>query len=171
MRIRVEAASYALDAKSTVAIDGKQVWVSEPMKTGKSRGVNIMFFEPVSGTLYSITNCDTYKCSEEADKLAATINNAPNGTIIIGVTFDEPTRRMSDKARLALNSIGVDISGVPFRGRFAFVAQKGFSRQTQQVKSTDYTGTSVLEVSVRGRKLIQLILRLKSDVSMCLLVL
>jgi len=52
-----------------------------------------------------------------------------HGSVIVGVTGDEPRRRLND-ALETLRQVGVDVSDVRSRGSFAFVAQKGFQSKT-----------------------------------------
>ncbi len=70
---------------------------------------------------------------------------------MIGVSHAEPMASLTDAAKQALASLGVDLSGLPERGCFAFVAQKGYKEHTQLVKSADSSRTSVLEVCITGQ--------------------
>jgi len=48
------------------------------------------------------------------------------GTVLVGVTDDEPSSRLSDDAKgMMLNVIGVDLMSLVWRGKFVFVAQVG----------------------------------------------
>ena len=112
-----------------------------------------MYLDTWSGAVSSITNFDTAdkSSSKASKKLVSMIENAPQRAIVIGVTFDDPMKNLSKAAKKALASLGVDTAGVPYRGRFAFVAEKGRTELTQLVKSDSDIGTSVLKVRTSGK--------------------
>ena len=58
-----------------------------------------------------------------------------DGSIIVGVTADEPANYLHD-ALSTLGSLGANVSDVQTRGVFGFVAQKSFPHKTALRKVT-----------------------------------
>ena len=99
-------------------------------KPHKSPGINILLVEPFSCLRQASRYFNTYQSSVAATELSTYLRQVSQGVIIVGVTADDPTRRLAS-ALPALQQLGVDVSDVRFRGSFVFVAQKGFPAKTQ----------------------------------------
>jgi len=72
---------------------------------------------------------DTYSSTSTAAQLRDYIRRLDHGSVIVGVTADEPYRNL-EAALPALREIGVYVDDVRFRGSFAFIAQKGYRAKT-----------------------------------------
>jgi len=85
--------------------------------------------------------------------MANYLNGLPMSTVLIGVTADDPHSSLETNGINALRSLGVDVSGLVYRGKAAFVAQIGRSSVTVS-KITSSGGNNLqISVTVRGKRL------------------
>jgi len=95
-----------------------------------NRGVNVMLVDPFSCSVQQESLLfDTAGDPNAATALTNYLQQVNRGNIIVGLTGDEPTNRLSS-ALPTLRGNGVDVADVQWRGSFAFVAQKGFPTKT-----------------------------------------
>jgi len=94
------------------------------------RGFNVVTLDMSTCKASKFGHFDTYYSGTEADALATYINDSPDGTHILGVTDDDATNALSDNAKKALKSIGVDVSNMVFHDKVLFHAVKGHPEQT-----------------------------------------
>jgi len=94
------------------------------------RGVNTILIDPFSCSAQAIHHFDTYESTDASTKLSNYLQQVNHGSIIVGVSADEPMYRLTDYAKSTLQLLGADISDVQFRGSFGFIAQKGFPAKT-----------------------------------------
>jgi len=95
---------------------------------GGQRGFNIIELAVGNCSSSSYQHFDTFDTTQngiESTDLANYINNLPQSTVLIGVTADEASNGLTDVAKTALRSIGVDVSTLRYRGSLSFVAQVG----------------------------------------------
>jgi len=95
-----------------------------------ARGFNVVTLDMYTCKASKFGHFDTYNSGTEADALAKYINDSPDGTHILGITCDDATNALSDNAKKALKSIGVDVSGMVFHDKALFHAVKGHPDQT-----------------------------------------
>ena len=116
-----------------VKINGDLVWHSAhgSLSIGDRRGVSIIKVNPYSCSLLEEPRLqfDTHGAPGDATALSNYLQQLDSGTIIVGVTADEPVYNLQN-ALSALNDMGADVSDVQSRGTFAFVAQKDFPGKT-----------------------------------------
>ena len=93
------------------------------------RGVNIFVVDPLKCSVRQKRRFDTHGNGNAARHLSSYLQKLKRGSIIVGVTADEPTKRLAS-ALPTLKSIGVNVADVTHRGAFAFLAQKGFPAKT-----------------------------------------
>jgi len=95
------------------------------------RGVGTLLVDPFSCSVREVHQYDTYTSYpvNSAVELSNYLQQLNNGSIVVAVTGDEPTRKLAD-AWSTLQQFGADVSDVQFRGAFCFVAQKGFPTKT-----------------------------------------
>ena len=76
--------------------------------------------------------------------MATYINTIPLNTVLIGITSDDAQNNLTQSARSALMAIGVNVTGLQFRGKVAFVAQIG--RPTVTVSQVSPSGGASLKI-------------------------
>ena len=82
--------------------------------------------------------------------MANYINSLPASTVLIGVTSDEAKTNLETNGKAALLSIGVDVTGLEFRGKVAFVAQVGRPELTVMKMGPRYGDNVNITVNVQG---------------------
>ena len=92
---------------------------------------------------------DTYWSSSS---LITYLGNLANGTVLVGITIDEPYMNLAPAFPLLL-SMGMNVSDVGFRGMFAFILQKGNPGKTILAKSTARSDPLELLVKQTGLKI------------------
>jgi len=127
--IRIKAASsYATftdeDKNSYIQVNGL-TYVDSFVTKVACRGFNLLALDPTTckGTFYD--HYDTSVSSPEADRLASYLYTVKDGTHILGVIIDDGFLTINPGARNALNSIGVDTTGMVFQDKLIFHAVKG----------------------------------------------
>ena len=130
-----------------VAINGERVINTT---SGTYLGFNLVELNVSSCSASNIRHFDTYSSTIISDNMATYINGLPLNTVLIGVTADEPTSSLSQNAKSALLAIGVDVTGLQYRGKVSFVAQIG--RPAISVSEVDPPGgyNSKITVNVNG---------------------
>ena len=137
-------------------MDNVTVWeTSNRANTQQIRAVNILLVEPFNCSLLESHNFDTFQSRDAATELSTYLRQVRHGDFIVGVTADDPTRRLAS-ALPALQQLGVDVSDVRFRGSFVFVAQKGFPAKTELRKALNEQESARnqprLSVNIAGNK-------------------
>jgi len=93
------------------------------------RGVNIILVDQFQCSVLESRRFDTWGESNAATELSNYLKQVSRGSIIVGVSADEPSRYLNS-ALAILREIGADVTDVQIRGAFGFVAQKGFPAKT-----------------------------------------
>jgi len=93
------------------------------------RGVNAFVVDPFSCSVRESRSFDTWVDPNGATELSNFLKQVNRGSIIVGVSADEPTLHLAS-ALLTLREIGADVSDVQYRGSFGFVAQRCFPDKT-----------------------------------------
>ena len=93
------------------------------------RGVNTVLIDPFSCSVRESRRFDTHFSTSNSTELSNYLQQLSNGSIIVGVSADEP-RRWLGPALSTLRHFGVEVSDVERRGTFGFVAQKGYPAKT-----------------------------------------
>jgi len=114
-----------------------------------NRGFTIAQLNVTSCSISSTMSFDIWLSTSESINMANYINGLPMSTVLIGVTADEPSRYLETNAKTALRSLGVDVSGLVFRGKVAFVVQIG--RPSVRVSRIASSGGNNLQISVTVR--------------------
>ena len=110
------------------------------------RGINTLVVDPIQCSAGDPQIFDTYVSSV---LLITYLNSLSNGTILAGVTCDEPFSSLAPAFPLLL-SMGVDVSNVGFRGMFAFILQKGYKNKTISSKATTRADPLTMIVQISG---------------------
>ena len=87
--------------------------------TNYKRGINTVVVDPIQCSAGDPQSFDTFASSAS---LITYLGSLSNGTILAGVTCDEPYLSLAPAFPLLL-SMGVDVRNVGFRGMFAFILQ------------------------------------------------
>jgi len=93
------------------------------------RGVNIFVVNPFKCSVLEARQFDTWGNANAASHLSSYLQRLKHGSIIVGVSADEPTKRLAH-ALPTLKKVGANVANVTYRGAFAFLAQKGFPAKT-----------------------------------------
>jgi len=94
------------------------------------RGVNTLLIDPFSCSVQENRTFDTYSSSHASSQLSNYLHHVNHGRVIVGVSADEPTWRLTSSARSTMQGLGADVEDVRYRGSFAFIAQKGYPSKT-----------------------------------------
>jgi len=89
------------------------------------RGFNLVTLDINTCRASNFDHFDTHEIPADSDRLVTYINGIPDGAHVLGVTDDEATLGLSAAAKAALSSIGVDVTGLDYRGKLIFHAIKG----------------------------------------------
>ena len=113
-----------------VRVNGEVVWQGSWCgHFPNCRGVNTLRIDPFSCSVEECRFFDTYASETAASQLSDYLQQLDDGTVIVGVSADEPSKNLSG-ALPTLRDFGVDVGDVQRRGSFAFIAQKGFPDKT-----------------------------------------
>lgn len=88
------------------------------------RGVNLVLLNKVTCTGYNYQNFDTHGDAGAANRLVKYLNEVPVGTIVLGVSNDSASEKLSP-ALPTLKSFGVNVDSLKTRDKFLFVTEKG----------------------------------------------
>ena len=108
---------YGSDA--TISINGKTIVSTD------TRGVTIATLNPTSCTLSDVSTFDPYASVSNTQALMTYVSSLHTGTFVLAITFDDPETNLSPSYSLLKQKLGVDLSSLQFRGKFAFMAQVG----------------------------------------------
>jgi Interleukin-like EMT inducer len=128
-----------------IAINGNRVFSTA---SGPCRGFNIVQLN-VNSCLMSdvgLRSFDTSVSTTASDAMATYINSLPLNTVLIGITSDEPQTALTQNAKSALLAIGVNVTGLQFRGKVSFVAQIG--RPTMTISKVAFSGGASLQITL-----------------------
>lgn len=107
-----------------LCVDGKYI-ISKEINGG-GRGINVAVIDNVTQTVVRVSHFDTYE--RDSTALETLLLTLRPGDIIILLTFDEPTRKLSRVARLLLHELGSAlIQNLYYRGSWFMVSQKGIT--------------------------------------------
>jgi len=114
-----------------VKLNGVAVWQGawHVVNISNLRGVNTILIHPFNCSVQESRQFDTHGSTDAATKLSNYLQLLNHGSIIVGVSADEPIRYLTN-ATSTLQLLGADISDVQYRGSFGFIAQKGFPSKT-----------------------------------------
>jgi len=124
--------------------------VDSNTQTIGNRGCNIVQLNSVSCSISSVLSFDTHADATKSTDLANYITGLPTSTVLIGATIDEASWSLNTMAIDALLGIGVNVTGLEYRGKLAFVAQIGRPEATVMKLYPRYGHNLELAVSVRG---------------------
>ena len=114
-----------------VKLNGTTVWEGSWCgNTDNNRGVNTILIDPFICSTQETRHFDTHYSLLGSTQLINYLQQVDNGSIIVVVSADEPTRHLSSDAKSTLRLLGADVSDVQFRGSFGFIAQKNFPAKT-----------------------------------------
>lgn len=119
-----------------------------------TRGINLVTLDVATCTTSDVSNFDTYISEESSGQLVNYLNGLPVGTVLLGVTFDEPALLLTSAAKQALASIGVDVTGVNFRGKFEFIAVIGCPSKTLFKIAPVFGDNILLSAEVPGESIL-----------------
>ena len=105
-----------------VAINGIRVLNTN---SGDYIGFNLVQLDVSSCSSTNILHFDTFGFTAEADAMATYINSLPLYTVLIGITSDEASFRLTQNAKNVFNAIRTSMDSLQFRGKGYFMAQIG----------------------------------------------
>ena len=117
-------------------------------KITNERGFNIVELNVRKCSISDVHTLDTYDSS--ARIVTNYITNLPTLTVLIGVTADEASNNLEINLKNALLSIGVNVTGLEYRGKVAFVAQVGRPALTVMKMSPRFGDSVKITVNVQG---------------------
>ena len=133
-----------------VKLNGDTVWFGSWCGSDPNpRGVNTLLIDPFACSVLQFRRFDTYSSSSDARQLRDYIRQLNHGSVIVGVTADEPRLRLSS-ALSALREIGVDVDDVHYRGSFAFIAQRGYRANTVLSKANNEAESNRAPASINA---------------------
>ncbi|XP_077486887.1 protein O-linked-mannose beta-1,2-N-acetylglucosaminyltransferase 1-like isoform X2 [Amblyomma americanum] len=107
-----------------LCVDGKYI-LGANLNSG-GRGMNVAIIDSVTRFVQHVSHFDTYE--EDSSQLETLLLNLRQGDILILLTFDEPTRKLSQIARLLLHELGSAMAqNLHYRSSWYFITQKGIS--------------------------------------------
>ncbi|CAN8018111.1 unnamed protein product [Ixodes persulcatus] len=107
-----------------LCVDGKYILGTNLNNGG--RGINVAVIDSVTRFVQRVSHFDTYE--EDSSQLETLLLNLRQGDILILLTFDEPTRKLSQIARLLLHELGSAMAqNLHYRSSWYFITQKGIS--------------------------------------------
>ena len=93
---------------------------------GCGRGINAVVIDPLSRSIVSVSNHDTY--DKESTSLETLLLGMREGELLLLLTFDEPSSKLSPVARLLLHEMGSGkAQNLNYRTSWYLVTQKGIS--------------------------------------------
>jgi len=111
-------------------LNGDTVWLASwEGEYPVYRGVNIFTIDTAACAVEDAQNFDTHGDTSAAWLLRTYIEGLSDGTVLVGISCDEPTSSFS-QARSTLSALGADVNDVGYRGAFVFAAEKGDPSKT-----------------------------------------
>ena len=93
---------------------------------GRKRGINLVVFDEVTGSVISTENFDTHASQQSSDQLAQAIEHVRPGRIVCAAVSEEGTNHLNIRAKHAMKSLGSDkINQLTYRGSWALIGIKG----------------------------------------------
>ena len=86
-------------------------------------------------------------CSGGTDEFISYFSNVTHGTVLLGVTMDDPMKNLSQAFPMLLHA-GIDVENLTIQSMFAFVMQKGFANKTVLKKSFPQPSAITLAVTI-----------------------
>ena len=100
----------------------------EELFGGRLRGMNVAILKASTGEVVLTKNFDTWESGENSDNLAAAIEHATPGHIVLVAVSDEATRYLNTRAKRALRALGSQkIHHLGYRDSWAMVGIKGIA--------------------------------------------
>ena len=130
-----------------VAINGMIMIITA---TNTYRGFNLVQLDVSSCSPSNILHFDTHATTTNSDNMATYINGLSLNTVLIGVTSDDAQGSLTQNAKSALLAIGVNVTGLRYRGKLSFVAQIGQPAITVWQMATPCGGNVKITVNVTG---------------------
>ncbi|CAL1292249.1 unnamed protein product [Larinioides sclopetarius] len=107
-----------------LCVDGKYI-ISKSVNEG-GRGLNVAIIDNLTRTIIRVSHFDTYE--KESNGLETMLLTLRPGDILILITFDEPSRKLSRIARLLFYDLGSAlIQNLGYRSSWYLITQKGMS--------------------------------------------
>lgn len=147
----ISAQSWSLDDAGRsntghVIVNGVHLVETRDRQDSADRGVHIVQLELCA--VAARKHFDTFVSADNADSLADYINGLPVGSMIVGVTADDPCSQMTDRALFALKKIGVDVTErCGFHVKFAFAALIGQPAATVLKFGAHYEDTVAINIT------------------------
>ena len=91
------------------------------------RGINTMILDTENCSANEWKQFDTHGRTAAADRLVEYLRSLADGTIVLGVTFDDPTHFLKPAALSALRNFGVAPNNLKYRGKFTFFIRIGWT--------------------------------------------
>lgn len=128
-----------------VRINGVE-WLTTPTSTTtKLPGFHILELETDECATVSYHYFNTDSSNTNAAALVTYINGLQPSTVLIGVTADDAAAALTQQAKNALLSIGVNLNALDFRWKATFVTQVG--RPSMNVTKLKIRGGASLELT------------------------
>jgi Interleukin-like EMT inducer len=121
--------------------------------SGLTRGISTVELNLINCTLSNKQSFDTYNSSSYSDAFVAYVGGLHSGTVLVGTTVDEPQSKLTTNATSVLLSIGVNVTALQYRGKFAFVALIGQPQQTIWKMGPRNSSNVVINAVVEGASL------------------
>jgi hypothetical protein len=117
--VRVSSAGMDVGNSASIAVNGHEL-------ANWGRGMNVAVFDQTTGNVLQTATYDTCASQEVAAQFAALVEGLPAGRIVAVAVQDEASHNLTDRAKLACESIGsARIRQLEYRGSWAIVGVKG----------------------------------------------
>ena len=118
----VEVCSIAVSSRGL----STDIAVNQETLDDRQRGITVVTLEDIVCATDESATFDTHGSTSASDALAAFITKIPPGRIVAATVCDEASTHLTEKAKLALESIGsILIRRLTYRGAWAIVGRKG----------------------------------------------
>ncbi len=159
-QIIAKSAGYLVGNYWEISVDGTVI--TTPGVT--SRGMNVIVVNEKNGSVIHGENFDSFSSSARAEAFTNLLTSLPNGRIVAITIRDEGTKRLTEPAFQACESIGSHlIRSVGYRGSWAIIGRKGAPKgtvaevasntaavETSEWISTDYNACSIIVSNPNG---------------------
>ena len=140
-----------------VTLNAANVWQASLCSNDafpNDRGISTFLIDVAACTVDEKKTFDTYGSSAGAADLKTYLEGLPDGRVLVGSTGDEAVLSLLRSTKDTLQSMGVDINDVGFRGSFGFVLQKGSPAKSLVIKvlteSASNPNPAELKASIGG---------------------
>ena len=110
-----------------------------------------MLLDPNDCSTTCLRNFNTHADRTDSEKLANYLQGLSAGSVLLGVGCDDAIATMTDRAKIALANVGVNVRSLVFGGKLAFAAIIGRKESTKSEIKEKGGNNLVVEATPSGR--------------------